>query len=99
MYLVCSTIVTLAVHSSRLFYYSLMYSHVFFFFFFQAEDGIRDLIVTGVQTCALPIYVVRHAFDLLDDVRRDKRGGEDRALLFAHRRGGRTRGGLRRHHQ
>src|SRR2546421_3911592 len=28
----------------------------FFFFFFQAEDGIRDLIVTGVQTCALPIW-------------------------------------------
>src|SRR2546421_1171414 len=26
------------------------------FFFFQAEDGIRDLIVTGVQTCALPIF-------------------------------------------
>src|SRR5690349_23124532 len=30
-------------------------SDVFFFFFFQAEDGIRDLYVTGVQTCALPI--------------------------------------------
>src|SRR2546430_1575803 len=29
---------------------------MFFFFFFQAEDGIRDLTVTGVQTCALPIY-------------------------------------------
>src|SRR2546421_4721610 len=28
------------------------------FFFFQAEDGIRDLIVTGVQTCALPIYIL-----------------------------------------
>src|SRR5215208_7309305 len=28
---------------------------VFFFFFFQAEDGIRDGHVTGVQTCALPI--------------------------------------------
>src|SRR2546421_2403188 len=28
---------------------------LFVFFFFQAEDGIRDLIVTGVQTCALPI--------------------------------------------
>src|SRR5690606_39870900 len=28
---------------------------VFFFFFFQAEDGIRDFHVTGVQTCALPI--------------------------------------------
>src|SRR3712207_7154871 len=28
-----------------------------FFFFFQAEDGIRDIGVTGVQTCALPISV------------------------------------------
>src|SRR5256885_9890158 len=27
------------------------------FFFFQAEDGIRDYKVTGVQTCALPIYL------------------------------------------
>src|SRR5256886_7349866 len=27
-----------------------------FYFFFQAEDGIRDLTVTGVQTCALPIF-------------------------------------------
>src|SRR5205823_8671499 len=30
---------------------------VFFFFFFQAEDGIRDKLVTGVQTCALPILI------------------------------------------
>src|SRR5256885_14095877 len=29
-----------------------------FFFFFQAEDGIRDYKVTGVQTCALPICIV-----------------------------------------
>src|SRR2546430_8137412 len=29
-------------------------------FFFQAEDGIRDLTVTGVQTCALPIYPLLH---------------------------------------
>src|SRR3712207_9004055 len=29
------------------------------FFFFQAEDGIRDIGVTGVQTCALPIFRVR----------------------------------------
>src|SRR5207249_7123129 len=28
-----------------------------FFFFFQAEDGIRDRNVTGVQTCALPIFL------------------------------------------
>src|SRR2546426_12773226 len=31
-----------------------------FFFFFQAEDGIRDYKVTGVQTCALPISARRH---------------------------------------
>src|SRR5437867_8128992 len=30
-------------------------SRLLFFFFFQAEDGIRDRTVTGVQTCALPI--------------------------------------------
>src|SRR5690606_39930369 len=30
--------------------------HLIFFFFFQAEDGIRDFHVTGVQTCALPIF-------------------------------------------
>src|SRR5229473_4921801 len=34
-----------------------MYS--FLFFFFQAEDGIRDKLVTGVQTCALPISHLR----------------------------------------
>src|SRR6266496_5905270 len=33
--------------------------YYFFFFFFQAEDGIRDLYVTGVQTCALPISITR----------------------------------------
>src|SRR2546430_4043296 len=31
------------------------------FFFFQAEDGIRDLTVTGVQTCALPISKIHSA--------------------------------------
>src|SRR5207249_10651797 len=36
----------------------MLYSsfYVYFFFFFQAEDGIRDRNVTGVQTCALPIW-------------------------------------------
>src|SRR5437867_8162226 len=33
----------------------MIYVTYFFFFFFQAEDGIRDRTVTGVQTCALPI--------------------------------------------
>src|SRR5712672_3712315 len=34
-----------------------MAADVFIIFFFQAEDGIRDKLVTGVQTCALPISV------------------------------------------
>src|SRR2546429_6799840 len=33
------------------------------FFFFQAEDGIRDVAVTGVQTCALPICFTCHNAD------------------------------------
>src|SRR5204862_4056857 len=37
----------------------------FFFFFFQAEDGIRDLYVTGVQTCALPIWGFPPEFAIL----------------------------------
>src|SRR5687768_17893169 len=41
----------------RLFFFLL------FFFFFQAEDGIRDVAVTGVQTCALPIYSAPHVSD------------------------------------
>src|SRR5690349_23037714 len=36
-------------------FYHIFLNSLFFFFFFQAEDGIRDLYVTGVQTCALPI--------------------------------------------
>src|SRR3712207_60173 len=37
------------------------------FFFFQAEDGIRDIGVTGVQTCALPICTLNDAFVILDE--------------------------------
>src|SRR6266404_7053579 len=40
---------------------------MFFFFFFQAEDGIRDKLVTGVQTCALPI-----SFLLFHRLRRER---------------------------
>src|SRR5438034_6002863 len=35
---------------------------IYVFFFFQAEDGIRDHCVTGVQTCALPIWRERMTF-------------------------------------
>src|SRR5437773_6991350 len=38
----------------------------FFFFFFQAEDGIRDRDVTGVQTCALPISLSRARYSAGD---------------------------------
>src|SRR5260370_23138681 len=41
-----------------------------FFFFFQAEDGIRDSSVTGVQTCALPISLARAREEA-----RDRRAG------------------------
>src|SRR2546429_9539652 len=41
-----------------------MFGFVVVFFFFQAEDGIRDVAVTGVQTCALPICF--RAFCLLE---------------------------------
>src|SRR5256885_12068031 len=47
------------------------------FFFFQAEDGIRDYKVTGVQTCALPIL---HADDFLEERLGDVVTVEDRAL-------------------
>src|SRR5688572_32143334 len=45
------------VVSSSLFVFShfRVFTVSLYFFFFQAEDGIRDLTVTGVQTCALPI--------------------------------------------
>src|SRR5688572_32112520 len=39
------------------------------YFFFQAEDGIRDLTVTGVQTCALPILRVSKLVPLGERVR------------------------------
>src|SRR5437588_5933700 len=60
-----------------------------FFFFFQAEDGIRDHCVTGVQTCALPILVwrPRHTGDgeLQWCVRRRRRLRVKRSLLDKRR--------------
>src|SRR6478736_7413119 len=70
----------------------------FFFFFFQAEDGIRDLTVTGVQTCALPISRAAGFAGgrvpttdpasgdavVLDLPGRGPRAGDAPALLLAH---------------
>src|SRR2546429_7336647 len=51
---------------------------MYFIFFFQAEDGIRDVAVTGVQTCALPISFflqLRSAYQAeLDDLTSDSEG-------------------------
>src|SRR5690606_40773890 len=54
---------------------------VFLFFFFQAEDGIRDFHVTGVQTCALPICTFRSKRALED---RDATGLVDRVVERTH---------------
>src|SRR2546422_9202663 len=61
---------------------------MFFFFFFQAEDGIRDVAVTGVQTCALPIWRLGERVEIVRPAARrngnDPRGGRavgDRARL------------------
>src|SRR5688572_10456081 len=54
-----STYITLSIPADMLLllivFFLSSFFLFFFFFFFQAEDGIRDLTVTGVQTCALPI--------------------------------------------
>src|SRR6266481_6899352 len=53
---------------SDVFFFLINKTYVFSCFFFQAEDGIRDGTVTGVQTCALPIFGERaEARGLLGD--------------------------------
>src|SRR6266496_1956907 len=54
-----------------LFFSVLRGNLIMFFFFFQAEDGIRDLYVTGVQTCALPIWCSSGRGALSSPLRRD----------------------------
>src|SRR2546426_6981392 len=91
--------------------YNYVYNYfvLFFFFFFQAEDGIRDYKVTGVQTCALPISRQRGARRVAGGVahrraptrsglaRPRDRGGGRRAALGPGDRGGRAlRSGERR---
>src|SRR5260370_5896756 len=54
----------------------------FFFFFFQAEDGIRDSSVTGVQTCALPILRLARECEIKTAESRIERvGGKDVLLV------------------
>src|SRR5256885_9035710 len=62
-----------------------------FFFFFQAEDGIRDYKVTGVQTCALPIYLPGANLDR--DCRTERQLPQYQASQTRHRNGQRLRSG------
>src|SRR5690348_17935525 len=57
-----------------------LFLFLFFFFFFQAEDGIRDGRVTGVQTCALPIWTALAV--------RGPRDPRDGVVVALQRRGG-----------
>src|SRR2546422_8238375 len=61
--------------------------YVTFFFFFQAEDGIRDVAVTGVQTCALPIshHDLWQRAELTVCVVSNDRGHAERVLQEADR--------------
>src|SRR2546430_13432163 len=54
-----------------------------YFFLFQAEDGIRDLTVTGVQTCALPIFGL--VTQLVEEARELLQGDEDDRELAAQK--------------
>src|SRR5207302_6817629 len=60
------------------------------FFFFQAEDGIRDFHVTGVQTCALPIYHQRSSLTRPVSSSRPRSGSQGSAdahsLMWGHSR-------------
>src|SRR5947209_13390374 len=51
----------LLYYLSNCFFCYMFFFYFYFFFFFQAEDGIRDIGVTGVQTCALPISACGNA--------------------------------------
>src|SRR5260370_17422215 len=55
----------------------------FVFFFFQAEDGIRDSSVTGVQTCALPISPRRCLRSAMKSSVRDQMDSSQTASTFA----------------
>src|SRR5258707_2480236 len=71
------------------------------FFFFQAEDGIRDIGVTGVQTCALPISRSRRQRGGYEGAQRGvsraaRRGDPEQVRLTTTASGARRASGLRK---
>src|SRR5437879_11662177 len=59
-------------------------THLIFFFFFKAEDGIRDTSVTGVQTCALPISIAGGGKRSDGEQRGECRSSEPACKLVLH---------------
>ena len=66
-----------------MFYFILFLFFLFLFFFFQAEDGIRDYKVTGVQTCALPIWLCIHPYCRLNGCRGLESNQRSNAIMQA----------------
>src|SRR6266851_6063184 len=62
------------------FFFFFLYFFLFCFFFFQAEDGIRDRDVTGVQTCALPISLHGYCLSIYEVARWFADAGEHFSL-------------------
>src|SRR5258707_9882465 len=56
---------TVSFYRVVVYYIITFICYCYLFFFFQAEDGIRDIGVTGVQTCALPISTPANYFHIL----------------------------------
>src|SRR5207245_3627625 len=78
---------TLSLSVCYVFINYLLVGLFFFFFFFQAEDGIRDATVTGVQTCALPISDrARGPLRAVGRTRRALGGREDEAAARSEER-------------
>src|SRR5438270_6225492 len=79
--IVCLLVIFFVFFFSVLVFVFFFFLYFVFFFFFQAEDGIRDLTVTGVQTCALPISChdvpYRAALELHRDYQRRRDGSLD----------------------
>src|SRR5688500_19418249 len=78
------------IYSSHVFMY--LFSRLFYFFF-QAEDGIRDYKETGVQTCALPIFIVADAKPDTHTPARDA-GRAEALIAVTHALNGPTRAAL-----
>src|SRR5439155_4445082 len=76
-------------HTAAYSLYEIELLLIYFFFFFQAEDGIRDGHVTGVQTCALPISLAAASAEAeaaQHDIEEASELGDHKAMAAAYKR-------------